>query len=72
MANVKSAKKRILVIATKTLANKAVKSDLKTAIKKAQAAIDNDAADRQSIRPARRASSRRIRLPAGSPASPVG
>ncbi|MCI8442119.1 MAG: 30S ribosomal protein S20 [Provencibacterium sp.] len=49
MANVKSAKKRIKVIAAKTLANKAVKSDLKTAIKKAQAAIDNDAADKEMV-----------------------
>ena len=35
MPNIKSAKKRVKVIATKTMANKAVKSDLKTAIKKA-------------------------------------
>ncbi|PWM38291.1 MAG: 30S ribosomal protein S20 [Clostridiales bacterium] len=49
MANVKSAKKRVKVIATKTMANKAVKSDLKTAIKKANAAVENNAADKQEV-----------------------
>ena len=49
MANVKSAKKRVKVIATKTMANKAVKSDLKTAIKKADAAVENNAADKQEV-----------------------
>lgn len=34
MANIKSAKKRIKVIATKTLRNKMIKSQTKTAIKK--------------------------------------
>ena len=34
MANIKSAKKRILVIRTKTLRNKMIKSSVKTAIKK--------------------------------------
>ncbi len=44
MANVKSAKKRILVIQTKTMRNKMIKSGVKTAIKKVYAAIDaNDA-----------------------------
>lgn len=38
MANIKSAKKRILVIAKKTLRNKMVKSSTKTAIKKVAAA----------------------------------
>lgn len=47
MANVKSAKKRINVIATKTLANKSVKTGLKTAIKKANTAVDTGAADKQ-------------------------
>ena len=39
MANIKSAKKRILVIEKKTLQNKSTKSALKTAIKKFEAAI---------------------------------
>ncbi len=41
MANVKSAKKRVKVIAAKTAQNKAIKSELKTAIKKADLAILN-------------------------------
>ena len=40
MANIKSAKKRILVNKTKADRNKAVKSSVKTAIKKVYAAID--------------------------------
>lgn len=39
MANIKSAKKRILVIETKTLRNKMIKSKVKTMIKKVEAAI---------------------------------
>ena len=39
MANIKSAKKRILVIQTKTLRNKMVKSKVKTLVKKVEAAI---------------------------------
>lgn len=39
MANIKSAKKRILVIETKTARNKAIKSKVKTAIKKVDAAV---------------------------------
>lgn len=39
MANIKSAKKRILVIETKTARNKAIKSRVKTSIKKVEAAI---------------------------------
>ena len=39
MANIKSAQKRILVIATKTARNKAIKSKVKTAIKKVDAAV---------------------------------
>ena len=39
MANIKSAKKRIKVIETKTLRNKMVKSKLKTLIKKFEAAV---------------------------------
>ncbi|MCR5002391.1 MAG: 30S ribosomal protein S20 [Lachnospiraceae bacterium] len=40
MANIKSAKKRILVIETKTERNKAAKSKVKTFVKKVYAAID--------------------------------
>ena len=40
MANIKSAKKRIKVIAKKTLANKIVKSQAKTAIKQVIAAAN--------------------------------
>ena len=39
LANIKSAKKRILVIETKTARNKAIKSKVKTAIKKVDAAV---------------------------------
>ena len=39
MANIKSAKKRILVIDKKTLRNKMIKSKVKTVIKKVEAAI---------------------------------
>lgn len=40
MANIKSAKKRILVAKTKTERNKAIKSGVKTAIKKVHVAIE--------------------------------
>lgn len=39
MANIKSAKKRILVIETKTLRNKTIKSKIKTLVKKVELAI---------------------------------
>jgi small subunit ribosomal protein S20 len=41
MPNIKSAKKRVKVIETKTLRNKAIKSNLKTTLKKANLAIEN-------------------------------
>lgn len=41
MANIKSAKKRILVNRTKAARNKAIRSGVKTAIKKVYAAIDS-------------------------------
>ncbi len=47
MANIKSAKKRIDVIATKTARNKAIKSRVKTFVKKVDVAVaagDKDAA----------------------------
>ena len=46
MPNIKSAKKRVKVAAAKTAANKIVKSNLKTSIKKANAAIENNAEDK--------------------------
>lgn len=46
MPNIKSAKKRVKVIATKTAQNKAAKSALKTTIKKANIAIETNAADK--------------------------
>ncbi|MCI8558337.1 MAG: 30S ribosomal protein S20 [Lachnospiraceae bacterium] len=39
MANIKSAKKRILVAETRAARNKAIKSEVKTAIKKVDAAV---------------------------------
>ena len=41
MANSKSAKKRILVIRTKTERNKAIKSKVKTYVKKVNAAVES-------------------------------
>ena len=46
MPNIKSAKKRVKVIATKTLRNKSLNSNLKTTIKKAEAAIAGASEDR--------------------------
>ena len=39
MANIKSAKKRISVAQTRTARNKSIKSEVKTAIKKVEAAV---------------------------------
>ena len=39
LANIKSAKKRILVTETKTARNKAIRSEVKTSIKKVEAAV---------------------------------
>jgi len=46
MPNIKSAKKRVLVNKTKAARNKSANSALKTALKKANAAIDSNAADK--------------------------
>lgn len=46
MPNIKSAKKRVKVIATKTLFNKTISSGLKTDIKKANLAVESGAADK--------------------------
>ncbi|MEG1869799.1 MAG: 30S ribosomal protein S20 [Oscillospiraceae bacterium] len=48
MPNIKSAKKRVLVIATKARANKAVKSNLKTVIKNAELALENNTDNREA------------------------
>ena len=48
LANIKSAKKRILVTETRTARNKAIRSEVKTSIKKVEAAVsakDKAAAD---------------------------
>lgn len=47
MPNIKSAKKRVKVIAAKTAQNKSFTSALRTQIKKADAAIDSNAADKE-------------------------
>ncbi len=51
MANIKSAKKRILVIETKTLRNKMIKSKIKTLIKKvATAIVEGNKAEAEAAR----------------------
>ena len=49
MPNIKSAKKRVKVIAAKTMQNKAINSQLKTEIKKANAAIAAGTADKEAV-----------------------
>lgn len=49
MPNIKSAKKRVKVNETKALQNKAANSALKTAIKKANTAIETNAADKDVV-----------------------
>ena len=46
MPNIKSAKKRVKVTAAKTLQNKMINSELKTEIKKANAALEANAPDK--------------------------
>lgn len=48
MPNIKSAKKRVKVIETKTLRNRMINSNLKTVVKKANAAIEAGAADKDA------------------------
>lgn len=45
MANIKSAKKRILVNQTKAARNKAIKSRVKTAVKKVEVAVEKNELD---------------------------
>lgn len=49
MPNIKSAKKRVKVIAAKTLQNKTVKSNLKTVLKNANTAIENNAENKAEV-----------------------
>ena len=49
MPNIKSAKKRVKVTATKTLQNRMLKGTLKAALKAANAAIESDAADKAAV-----------------------
>ena len=49
MPNIKSAKKRVLVNATKQARNKSANSALKTALKKANAAIEANAEDKDAV-----------------------
>ena len=49
MPNIKSAKKRVLVNQTKAQRNKSANSALKTAIKKANAAIEANANDKEEL-----------------------
>lgn len=49
MPNIKSAKKRVKVIAAKTLQNKTVRSDLRTAIKKAEMALTSGSEDKVTV-----------------------
>lgn len=46
MPNIKSAKKRVIVNENKAMRNKSTRSELRTSIKKADAAIANNAADK--------------------------
>ena len=50
MPNIKSAKKRVKVNETKNLRNKALRSNLKTTIKKADAAIANQENTDEAVR----------------------
>ena len=49
MPNIKSAKKRVLVNKTKAARNKSANSALKTALKKANVAIETNAADKEAL-----------------------
>ncbi len=49
MANIKSAKKRVLVNQTKAARNKSRNSAMKTAIKKAHAAAETNATDKEAV-----------------------
>ncbi|MCR5283805.1 MAG: 30S ribosomal protein S20 [Lachnospiraceae bacterium] len=63
MANIKSAKKRVLVTRTKTERNKAIRSGVKTEIKKVYAAIENG--DKQAASEALKSATKKMAM-AGS------
>ncbi len=48
MPNIKSAKKRVKIIKIKTLRNKILTSNLKTTVKKANAALESGAGDKDA------------------------
>ena len=48
MPNIKSAKKRVIVNRNNALRNKSARSELRTTIKKADAAIETNAADKEA------------------------
>jgi len=55
MANTKTAKERVKIIAARTLRNKAYRSSLRTEIKKAKIALGDDAPDKtEAVRSAMR------------------
>lgn len=49
MPNIKSAKKRVLIAEANYMRNKSINSALKTAIKKADTAIETNAADKAEV-----------------------
>ncbi len=49
MPNIKSQKKRVITSAKAAIANKAVKSNLKSTLKKADVAIADNAEDKESV-----------------------
>ena len=49
MPNIKSAKKRVKVIETKTLQNRATKKDYKEAIKNFEAAVKENASNKEEL-----------------------
>ena len=49
MPNIKSAKKRVKVIETKTLRNKSIKSSIKTHLKKVDAAVESKAENTETL-----------------------
>lgn len=49
MPNIKSAKKRVKVIATKTMQNRMLKGNLKAALKAVNTAIETDATDKAAV-----------------------
>ena len=66
MANIKSAKKRILTSNKKAEANKAVKTGVKTAVKKVNAAVESG--DKAAAQEALKAASSTINRAQGFPA----